>query len=97
MEVINNKICEIFVLVKTIIYSDFLKQCYCYFLMINQYFKWKNQNVKPNFMEKTLKDEITTFVDRNKVITEEKDVIKKSEDHFENSFFDKFSILRSLF
>ena len=35
--------------------------------------------------------------DRNKVITEEKDVIKKSEDHFENSFFDKFSILRSLF
>lgn len=31
------------------------------------------------------------------VITEEKDVIKKSEDHFENSFFDKFSILRSLF
>ena len=47
-------------------------------------------------MEKTLKDERTTFVDRNKVITEEKDVIKKSEDHFENSFFDKFSILRSL-
>ena len=48
-------------------------------------------------MEKTLKDERTTFVDRNKVITEEKDVIKKLEDHFENSFFDKFSILRSLF
>ena len=47
-------------------------------------------------MEKTLKDERTTFVDRNKVITEEKDVIKKLEDHFENSFFDKFSILRSL-
>ena len=36
---------------------------------------WKT--FKPNFTEKTLKDERITVVDRDKVIIEEKDVVKK--------------------
>ena len=35
------------------------------------------QTIKPNFTDKTLKDE------RVKIITEEKDVVKKFKDHFE--------------
>ena len=36
---------------------------------------WKT--FKPNFTEKTLKDGRITVVDRDKVIIEEKDVVKK--------------------
>ena len=43
------------------------------------------QTIKPNFTGKTLKDERTTLVDRDKVITEEKDLIKKFKDHFEKT------------
>ena len=35
------------------------------------------RNIKPNFTDKTLKDEIITFVDEDKLITEEKDVVEK--------------------
>ena len=41
------------------------------------------QTIKPNFTDKTFKDERITLVDRDKVITEEKDVVKKFKDHFE--------------
>ena len=43
------------------------------------------QTIKPNFTGKTLKDERTTLVDRDKVITEEKDLLKKFKDHFEKT------------
>ena len=36
-----------------------------------------SQTIKPNFTDKTLKDERTTLADGDKVITEEKDVVKK--------------------
>ena len=36
-----------------------------------------SRNIKPNFTDKTLKDEIITFVDEDKLITEEKDVVEK--------------------
>ena len=35
------------------------------------------QTIKPNFTDKTVKDETITLVDGGKVITEEKDVVKK--------------------
>ena len=41
------------------------------------------QNIKPSLTDKTVKDERTTLVDGDKVITEEKDVVKKFKDHFE--------------
>ena len=41
------------------------------------------QTIKPNFTDKTLKDERITLDDGDKVITEEKDVVKKFKDHFE--------------
>ena len=41
------------------------------------------QTIKPNFTDKTVKDERITLVDGGKVITEEKDVVKKFKDHFE--------------
>ena len=41
------------------------------------------QAIKSNFTDKTFKDErITLVVDGDKVITEEKDVVKKFKDHF---------------
>ena len=41
------------------------------------------QTVTPNFTDKTLKDERITLVDGDKVITEEKDVVKKFKEIFE--------------
>ena len=41
------------------------------------------QTIKPNFTDKTLIDERITLVDGDKVITEEKDVVKKFKDRFE--------------
>ena len=41
------------------------------------------QTIKPNFTDKTLKDERITLVVGEKVITEKKDVVKKLKDHFE--------------
>ena len=41
------------------------------------------QTIKPNFTGKTLKDERITLVEGDKVITEEKDVVKLFKDHFE--------------
>ena len=41
------------------------------------------QTIKPNFTDKTLKGERITLVDGDKVITVEKDVVKKFKDHFE--------------
>ena len=41
-------------------------------------------NYQANFTYKTLKDERITLVDGGNVITEEKDVIKKFKDRFEN-------------
>ena len=41
------------------------------------------QTIKPNFIDKTLKDERITFVDEDKVIIEENDVAKNFKDHFE--------------
>ena len=41
------------------------------------------QTIKPNFTDKTLKDDRITLVDGSKVIAEEKDVVKKFKDHFE--------------
>ena len=41
------------------------------------------QTIKSNFTDKTLKDESIILVDGDKVITEEKDVVKKFKDHFE--------------
>ena len=43
------------------------------------------QTIKPNFTDKTFKDNIINLVDGDKVITEEKDVIKKFMDHFKKS------------
>ena len=41
------------------------------------------QTIKPNCTDKTLKDERITLVEGDKVITEEKDVIKIFKNHFE--------------
>ena len=41
------------------------------------------QNIKPNFTDKTFRDESITLVEGEKVITEEKHVVKKFKDHFE--------------
>ena len=41
------------------------------------------QTIEANFTDKTLKDEKATIVNRDKFITEEKDVVKKFKDHFE--------------
>ena len=41
------------------------------------------QTIKPNCTDKTLKDERRTLVKGDKVITEEKDVVKTFKDHFE--------------
>ena len=41
------------------------------------------QTIKPNFADKTLKDERRTFVEGDKIITEEKEAVKKFKDHFE--------------
>ena len=41
------------------------------------------QIIKPNCTDKTLKDERITLVEGDKVITEEKDVVKIFKDHFE--------------
>ena len=41
------------------------------------------QIIKPNCTDKTLKDEKITLVEGDKVITEEKDVVKIFKDHFE--------------
>ena len=41
------------------------------------------QTIKPNFTDKTLRDERITLVEGDKVITEEKHVVKKFKDHFE--------------
>ena len=41
------------------------------------------QTIKPNFTDKTLKDERITLVEGDKVITEEKHAVKKFKDHFE--------------
>ena len=41
------------------------------------------QTIKPNFTDKTLKDQRIILVDGDKVITEEKDIVKKFKDHFE--------------
>ena len=41
------------------------------------------QTIKPNYTDKTLKDERITLVNGDKVITEEKDVVKIFKDHFE--------------
>ena len=41
------------------------------------------QTIKPNYTDKTFKDERITLVEGDKVMTEEKDVVKKFKDHFE--------------
>ena len=41
------------------------------------------QTIKPNFTDKTLKDERIILVEGGRVIKEEKDVVKKFKDHFE--------------
>ena len=41
------------------------------------------QTIKPNCTEKTLKDERTTLVEGDKVISEEKDAVKIFKDHFD--------------
>ena len=41
------------------------------------------QTIKPNFTGKTLNDERITLVDGDKVMKEEKDVVKKFKDHLE--------------
>ena len=41
------------------------------------------QTIKPNFTDKTLKDERITLAEGGKVITEEKDAVKLFKDHFE--------------
>ena len=40
------------------------------------------QTVKPHFPNKTLNDERITLAEGVKVVTEEKDVVKKLKDHF---------------
>ena len=40
------------------------------------------QTIQPNFTDETLKDERITLADGNKVITEEKDALKKFKDQF---------------
>ena len=49
----------------------------------NRKFPDQIKTIKPNFTDKTLKDERIFLVDGNKVITEEKNVVKKFKDHFE--------------
>ena len=51
----------------------------------NLQYKTHNFTELLNFTDKTLKDERITLVDRDKIITEEKDVVKKFKDHFEKS------------
>ena len=41
------------------------------------------QTIKPNFTGETVKDERTTVVEGDKVITEERDVVKLFKNHFE--------------
>ena len=41
------------------------------------------QTIKPNFTDKTLKDERINLVEGVNIITEEKDVVKLFKDHFE--------------
>ena len=41
------------------------------------------QTIRPNFIDKTLKDERITLVDGDNVITVEKDVVKKFKNRFE--------------
>ena len=41
------------------------------------------QTFKPNFTDKTLKDERIALVEGDKVINEAKDVVEKFNDHFE--------------
>ena len=41
------------------------------------------QTIKPNFTEKTIRDKRITLVEGDKVITEEKHVVKKFKYHFE--------------
>ena len=41
------------------------------------------QTIKPHFTDKTLRDERITLVEGDKIITEEKHVVKKFKDHFE--------------
>ena len=41
------------------------------------------QTIKPNCTDKTLKDERITLFEGEKVVTEEKDVVKIFKDHFE--------------
>ena len=41
------------------------------------------QTIKRSFTEKTLNDQTITLVDRDKVISEEKNVVKKFKDHVE--------------
>ena len=43
------------------------------------------QIIKPNRTDKTLKDERITYVEGDKVITEEKDVVKIFKGHFEKT------------
>ena len=43
------------------------------------------QIIKPNCTGKTLKDERITYVEEDKVITEEKDVVKIFKGHFEKT------------
>ena len=43
------------------------------------------QIIKPNCTDKTLKDERITYVEGDKVITEEKDVVKIFKGHFEKT------------
>ena len=40
------------------------------------------QTIKPNFTDKTLKDKRITVVEGDKVITEEKDIVKKIQESF---------------
>ena len=41
------------------------------------------QTIKPKITDKTLKDERMSLVDGDKIITEEKDAVKKFKVHFE--------------
>ena len=41
------------------------------------------QTIKPNFTDRTLKDEGRTLVGGDKVITEEEDLVKHFKNHFE--------------
>ena len=50
--------------------------------VINNKYFWKT--IKPNFIDKILRDEKIIFVEDDKVITAEADLAKISKDHFEN-------------